>query len=240
MNPLPLFLILFFCLVSAFAENYPTYNVNRPYTLRSLDYTPLLYHYHNITLGDAPQTFFYPQVNPYFRENFQGLLRGINPDWGLEISPVLAFDIRGGKNLGDTIQGYEGGLFVRGYKDSIDFWLDARIFSEGHSSKKPQSWDREFLENQGQEWKDLKGEVEYSSYARYRGHFMVRMGWATLDFARDVPHWGPGYYNNLTLNQGAVPYNQIALSTKIGPLSVISLYGDLDAGSQSMSKDVSR
>jgi hypothetical protein len=161
----------------------------------------------------------------------------------IAISPVLAFDLRGGKHLGDTINGYEGGIFMRGYKNSAEFWLDARIFSERHSAKKAKSWDREFLENQGDKPNQGSGalkEVKYSSYARYRGHFILRMNFANLDFARDAQHWGPGYYSNLTLNQAAVPYNQVVLSTKIGQLSVVSLYADLDAGENSMQKDVSR
>ncbi|MCL2101417.1 MAG: capsule assembly Wzi family protein [Fibromonadales bacterium] len=243
-------LLIAFCIASAFAQAYPTYNVDRPYTLRYLDYSPLLYRYHDITAGSAPQTFFYPQIDSAYRQkkDSSSLLFWHAEDGRamLNISPVLAWDIRGGEQFGDTIKGYEGGLFMSGYIDSAEFWLDARIFSEGRSEKehkKWKSWDREFIEKQGN--KDNQGsgalkEVDYSSYARYRGHIAMRMGWAVLDFARDVAHWGPGYYNNLTLNQGAVPYNQITLSTKIGPLSVVSLYADLDPGSHSMRKDVSR
>jgi len=227
-------LLIAFCFIEAIAQNYPTYNVERPYTLRMLDFSPLLYRFHDITIGYEAQSFYYPQINPNFRRNAKPMI---------EVSPVLAFDLRGGEHLGDTINGYEGGLFVRGYKDSMEFWLDARIFSERHSAKVAKSWDREFLENQGDKPNQGSGalkEVKYSSYARYRGHFTLRLGFANLDFARDVQHWGPGYYSNLTLNQAAVPYNQVALSTKIGSLSVVSLYADLDAGENSMSKNASR
>ena len=38
------------------------------------------------------------------------------------------------KSLGDTIwPGIDGGLYIRGFIDSVDFVLDARIYSEGHS-----------------------------------------------------------------------------------------------------------
>ena len=213
-----------------FAQSYPTYNTERPYTLRSLDYAPLLNRFHDITTGSAEQSFFYPRIDSTFRTP--------GNRYELNVRPMLAFDMRGGKALGDTIMAFEGGLHLSGYIDSAEFWLDARIFSESHSAKPPKSWDREFLENQGN--KDIEGEVEYSSYARYRGHFAMRFGWAVLDFGRDAQHWGPGYYNNLSLNQGSVPYNQIALTTKIGYLSVRSLYADLDAGKNSMGKKASR
>jgi hypothetical protein len=234
--------------ITAAAQTYPTYNLDRPYTLRILDYSPLLGRYHDITVGEAPQTFFYPQIDSSFRQSrdSSALLfwYAENGNAGLHIRPLFAWDIRGGKDFGDTINGYEGGVFLSGYVDSAEFWLDARIFSEAHSNDNTaewRSWDREFLETQGN--KDIEDEVKYSSYARYRGHFALRMGWAALDFARDARHWGPGYFNNLTLNQGAVPYNQISLTTKIGHLSVISLYGDLDPsspGGSSMNKEFSR
>jgi hypothetical protein len=226
--------LIAFCFIGAIAQNYPTYSIEHPYTLRMLDFSPFLWRFHDIAAGDAPQSFYYPQINPDFRRNAEPMI---------EFSPVIAFDLRGGEHLGDTINGYEGGLFVRGHKDSMEFWLDARIFSERHSAERAKSWDREFLENQGDKPNQGSGalkEVKYSSYARYRGHFILRMGFANLDFARDVQHWGPGYYSNLTLNQAAVPYNQVVLSTKIGPVSVASLYADLDAGENSMKKDASR
>jgi len=238
--------LIAFCFIEAMAQNYPTYNVERPYTLRTLDFSPLLYRFHDIAIGDEAQSFYYPQINPNFRRN-AGLpllyWKAQDSSAMIAVNPVLAFDLRGGKHLGDTINGYEGGLFARGYKDSMEFWLDTRIFSERHSATVAKSWDREFLENQGDKHNQGSGalkEVKYSSYARYRGHFTLRMGFANLDFARDVQHWGPGYYSNLTLNQAAVPYNQLMLSTKIGPLSVVSLYADLDAGENSMQKDASR
>lgn len=237
-----LFFLIFSGNTPSFAQDYPTYNVTRPYTLRYLDYSPLLYRYHEITAGNSPQSFYYPQMNPNFREQNNTSKHGKNSllYWYAEdksamisISPIAAFDMRGGKALGDTIQGYEGGLFIRGYKDSLDFWLDARMFVEGHSADPPQSWDREFLENQGD--KGIDDEVKYSSYSRYRGNLNIRMSFGNLTFARDAAHWGPGYFNNLTLNQNSVPFNQMNFSTKIGPLTVISLYGDLRIASNSMS-----
>ena len=140
---------------------------------------------------------------------------------------------RGEKNLGDTIwPGIDGGLYLRGFIDSVDFVLDARIYSEGHSSKNPKSFDREFLEVQKED--DNSG-VEYTSYARYRTHFAFNYDWLRLDFGRDVMHWGPGYYNNLTLNQFAFPYNMLSLDLMVGPLRVMSFYADLRIFNNSMS-----
>lgn len=169
------------------------------------------------------------------------------PRLGIAASIVGGIDYRGGetlvdsnvvyvhdkKNLGDTIwPGIDGGLYLRGFIDSVDFVLDARIYSEGHSSKHPKSFDREFMENQKEG--DNAG-VEYSSYARYRTHFAFNYDWLRLDFGRDVMHWGPGYYNNLTLNQFSLPYNMLSLDLMIGPLRVMSFYADLRIFNNSMS-----
>lgn len=163
-----------------------------------------------------------------------------NPRIGVAASIVGGIDYRGGehindvdhrgmrtgsKTVGDTIwPGIDGGLYLRGYIDSVDFVLDARIYSEGHSAKNPRSFDREFLENQREE---NNSGVEYTSYARYRTHFAFNYDWLRLDFGRDVMHWGPGYYNNLSLNQFAIPYNMMSLDLMIGPLRVMSFYADL-------------
>jgi len=147
------------------------------------------------------------------------------PRVAIAASIVGGIDYRGGETLGDTIwPGIDGGLYLRGFADSVDFVLDARIYSEGHSAKNPKSFDREFLEVQREG--DNSG-VEYTSYSRYRTHFAFNHDWLRLDFGRDVMHWGPGYYNNLTLNQFAIPYNMLSLDLLIGPFRVMSFYADL-------------
>jgi len=179
-------------------------------------------------------------------------LENVNPRLGIAASVVGGIDFRGGETIGDSIMpgvanyrgkksvgdtiwpGIDGGIYLRGFIDSVDFVLDARIYSEGHSAKKAQSFDGEFLEVQ-------KGEnnsgVEYTSYARYRTHFAFNYDWLRLDFARDVMHWGPGYYNNLTLNQFALPYNMMSLDLLIGPFRVMSFYADLRITKNSMTEN---
>lgn len=147
------------------------------------------------------------------------------PRIALAVSLVGGLDYRGGEALGDTIwPGVDGGIYLRGYADSVDFVLDARIYDEGHSAKYPKSFDGEFLEIQREE---NNSGLEYTSYARYRTHFALNYNWLRLDLGRDVMHWGPGYYNNLTLNQFALPYNMLSLDMTFGPLRVLSFYGDL-------------
>lgn len=163
-----------------------------------------------------------------------------HPRIALALSLVGGIDYRGGEALGDTIwPSIDGGIYLRGYADSVDFVLDARIYDEGHSADWPKSFDGEFLEFQKEE---NNSGLEYTSYARYRTHFAFNYDWFRLDLGRDVMHWGPGYYNNLTLNQFALPYNMLTMDMTFGPLRVVSFYADLRIySSMSMkNKDESR
>ena len=179
-------------------------------------------------------------------KNLETLRAGLLPKYAIATSVVGGIDYRGGEYindmnlrrgeaLGDTIwPSIDGGIYLRGYADSLEFVLDARIYDEGHSAVKPRSWDREFLEVQREE---NNSGVEYTSYARYRTHFAFNYDWIRVDLARDVLHWGPGYYNNLTLNQFALPYNMLSVDLQLGPLRVFSFYGDLRIVNNSMSMD---
>jgi hypothetical protein len=125
----------------------------------------------------------------------------------------------------------EAGGLLSGRKAFASFHLDARIFSERNASNS--SFDREEMDTQNQA---TTGSIDYSSYARYRGDFTLDTQLGRLTAARDAAHWGPGVFNNLTFNQDAIPFDQIAYHASIGPLTVTSLYGDLTAGaSQSFS-----
>lgn len=229
----------------------PVVSAERTRNLRLLETVPMMFEYHRQTVGHEAQFYTYPRRDTTFRKNFAkteskallvyesncgGSLSGYGaayncedttslPKIALAVSLIGGLDYRGGEALGDTIwPSIDGGVYLRGYADSIDFVLDARIYDEAHSAEKPKSWDREFLEVQKEE---NNSGVEYTSYARYRTHFALNYDWLRLDFGRDVMHWGPGYYNNLSLNQFALPYNMMSLDMQLGPLRVMSFYGDL-------------
>lgn len=229
----------------------PLVSAERTRNLRLLETVPMMFEYHRQTTSSGEQFFTYPRRNTEFRKNFAnternalllyesncgGSLSGHGAAYNcgdsngvskiaLAVSLVGGIDYRGGEALGDTIwPSIDGGIYLRGYADSVDFELDARIYDEGHSATNPRSWDREFLEVQREE---NNSGVEYTSYARYRTHIAFNYDWLRLDFGRDVMHWGPGYYNNLTLNQFALPYNMMSLDMHFGPLRVMSFYADL-------------
>ena len=156
--------------------------------------------------------------------------------FAIAVSPILGIDYKSSSALGDTIwPAIDGGLFIRGFADSLDFDLDARIYSEGHAAKKPKSYDHEVFDVQSKDRGD--GGIDYVSFARYRAHLALNYSWARLQLARDVLHWGPGYYNNLSLKQFALPYNMLSLDLTFGPLRIYSVYADLRVNSWSYSKD---
>ena len=233
---------LFWLLVSltaaiAFARS-PIISSERSRNLKQLETTPLLFEYHRMTTSDAEQIFYYPRRDSAWRRNFaeiekRSLIKYQDEKQAIAASLVGGMDYRGGETLGDTIwPGLDGGLYLRGYRDSVEFMLDARIYVENHSADYPKSFDGEFVEFQKEENNDG---VEYTSYSRYRGMFAANLGFGRLMLARDVFHFGPGYYNNLTLNQFALPYNSLSFEFHVGPLSVISLYADLRIFPNSMS-----
>jgi len=206
--------------------------LDRPFSLKTLTDRPLLLNLHEQSTGGDLSGIF-PRRDSLWRKDLpkHAFASWKGEDGFIALSLEGGYGYMGSKDLSDSIKAMDGGVFVRGYKDSVEFWVDARITNESHTSKSPASWDREFLENQD----SANGDVRYSSFARYRGHLSVHLGWSRLDFGRDAAQWGPGYFNNLMLNQNAVPFPQMSVETKIGPVTVKSLYGDLLAESHSMS-----
>lgn len=229
----------------------PVTGAERTRNLRQLDYAPMLLEYHAQTVGGGRQFFTYPRRNPNYRDEFRydrekamisfGSDSGAAHAFAIAASPVFGIDYRGGEALNDTIwPAFDGGLYLRGYADSLDFDLDARIYAESHSAgsadgdkRKPRSFDGEVFDVQ----KEDRGGMDYVSYARYRAHLGFNYDFARVQLARDVLHWGPGYYNNLALNQFALPYNMITLDVVFGPLRIFSAYADLRVNSWSYSKD---
>ena len=230
----------------------PVVGAERSRNLRQLEYAPMLWEYHAQTVGEGRAFFTYPRRNDGFRDELRRERALVSFGNGLDsaasghifailASPVLGIDYRGTEAMNDTVwPGFDGGLYLRGFADSIDFDLDARIYAESHTAgssdgdkRKPQSFDGEVFDVQHED----RGGVDYVSYARYRAHLGLNYAFFRLQLARDVLHWGPGYYNNLTLNQFALPYNMIALDVVFGPLRVYSAYADLRVNSWSYSKD---
>ncbi len=198
--------------------------------LKLLNTMPMLFEFHKITNSPVRQAFYYPQRDSSWRKNAlqkeeRSLLKYNSNNSFLAASLVGGLYYQSEECLADTVwPGVDGGIFLRGFVDSLEFVLDARIFSEWHSSSSPKSFDGEFIDIQN---KEINDGLEYVSYARYRGHLSLNTRFARFDMGRDIMHWGPGFYNNLALNQFSLPFNSLSVDLQVGPLTVLSVYGDL-------------
>lgn len=124
----------------------------------------------------------------------------------------------------ENVSAYDAGLILSGYKGPLSYYLDARMFMETHENQFHPSYDREMIDRQSE---DESGSIAYSSFSRHRFNVSYDMSWGRVSAARNAVHWGPGIYSNLVFNQGAVPFNHLTFTTSIGPIKVISLYGQL-------------
>lgn len=229
----------------------PLIKTERSRNLRQLENSELLWQYHTQTTSEGRFFYTFPERDTAFNRKLQkegnkslfflNDTLGEGHSYAIAVSPVLGIDYRGSStlvkrndpSLGDTVQpGVDGGLFIRGFADSVDFALDARMYVENHTADKAASYDGEVFDEQN---KETNADANYISYSRYRAHIALNYSWARLQLARDVLHFGPGYYNNLSLNQFALPYNMLSLDMVFGPLRVFSAYADLRVDSWSYS-----
>lgn len=230
----------------------PLIRTERSRNLRQLENTDLLWQFHAQTIENGSFFYTFPERDSAFKRKlmddgsrsllFLNDTLGDGHVYAIAASPVLGIDYRSSSTLvkrndstlGDTIwPGIDGGLYIRGFADSLDFALDARMYVENHVANRPASFDGEVFDEQT---KEGNANADYISYSRYRAHIALNYSWARLQLARDVLHFGPGYYNNLTLNQFALPYNMLSLDMVFGPLRVFSAYADLRVDSWSYSK----
>ena len=139
------------------------------YNLKLLETAPMLFEFHRLTTTSTKQEFHYPQRDSSWRTNAverekDALLKYGSKRAFLATSLVGGLNYRGGETLGDTIwPGIDGGLYLRGFLDSLEFLLDARVYSEGHSAEKPMSYDGEYIDFQREETNDG---IEYAIIKR--------------------------------------------------------------------------
>lgn len=176
--------------------------------LWQLDNAKLLFDYHRHTVGENRQIFTYPRRNTEFvhvfvteNSTFLYYADSLNP-----LRLLHNFGIAVSPVFSVGYDSVDAGLYLRGYADSLDFDLDVRAYSGERSADAAEE------------------------YVRYRGHLGLNYAWFRASLARDVLHWGPGYYNNLAFNQNAFPYNMVNVDISFGPLHVFSIYTNLYEG----------
>ena len=167
---------------------------------------PLLFEMHKLTVGVGRQSFVYPSRNRDFRG---------------ELCDSCFWKMNGNVLASVWNTGFGGEVFFAGFVDSVDFDIDAKF-----------NWIREpnksFAEIDGESVHEIWDDGDdWMNYTRYRGHLAYNYAWFRMELGRDAMHWGPGYFNNLTLNSRAVPYNYISVDFSFGPLRVISFYSKM-------------
>ena len=196
---------------------------------------PLLLEYHRLTTGNAKQRFAYPQRNYDYRTTTQifsatidRLQLGADANLNAGLFTFFADNDR-------TIPGMFVGFSASGFIDSLDFDLNAAFFAENRTKHPAQSRlrnDFSTFDRQETDWAlwDNRNR-DFFNYTRWQGHVGFNYAWFRLEMGRDALHWGPGFYNNLTLNRQAVPYGYFSIDLTFGPLRVISFYSKLEIDS---------
>ena len=101
----------------------------------------MLFEYHRQTVDDGHHFFIYPRRDTTFQKDFYknhgNAMAFFESDsasshkFAIAVSPILGIDYKSSSALGDTIwPAIDGGLFIRGFADFLDFDLVGRIFSE--------------------------------------------------------------------------------------------------------------
>jgi hypothetical protein len=144
------------------------------------------------------------------------------------MQPKIGWEYRQLDSYQDVVQATDAGASVKGRKDNLHFYLDARITSESRESSHLYSYDREFYETQNA---DEFARFTYISYPRYKASLSLDFPFGDLGFRRDALQWGPGIFHNLSFNSQAIPFNHFYYKGKIGPVRVMSLWGQLSLDS---------
>lgn len=210
----------------------PDATLDRPYTLRPAEPAPLEREHARLLDSGAALSFTFPRPciseldsSRICHDVTRGLvLADSTQDRRVRFSPLADLEYR---RLGENVGAFAMGLEADGHSGPVSFYLDARMYTEGHEDPEHTSYDRDFVERQNER---QSGSVAYSSYSRFRSSLSYDFSWGRLTAARDAAHWGPGMFHSFVFNQAAVPFNQLAFTTHLGPLTVRSLYGQLATG----------
>lgn len=231
-------LLVYVCVLSflafslAFANSTPVISANpnasfvngKTYLQQGL---PLLQEFHKLTTGDSKQSFAYPQRNYNFRSTPKRINSSVNGlQYGLDAN--LHAGLYTAYNHADDASVLPGGyvgVSASGFIDSLDFDLNAAIFIENNH-------DYNVFDHKKDDWVMWNNiDRDFINYKHMQGRIGLNYAWLRLELGRDAMHWGPGFYNNLTLNRLAVPYGYFSIDLTFGPLRVISFYSKLEIDS---------
>ena len=188
---------------------------------------PLLQEFHKLTTSDSKQSFAYPQRNYKFRATPKRINSSVNGvPFGLDAN-LLAGIYAAYNHADDTsvLPGGYVGISASGFIDSLDFDLNMAFFIENNHNYN-------VFDHKKDDWVLWNNENrDFINYKSMQGRIGLNFAWLRLELGRDAMHWGPGFYNNLTLNRQAMPYGYFSINLTFGPLRVISFYSKLEIDS---------
>ena len=188
---------------------------------------PLLHEFHKLTTGDFKQSFAYPQRNYNYRATQKRINSSVNGlQYGLDVNLhaglYAAFNHTDDANV---LPGGYVGVSASGFIDSLDYDLNAAILIENNH-------DYNVFNHKKNDWVLWNSKNRnLINYKHMQGRIGLNYAWLRLELGRDAMHWGPGFYNNLTLNRLAMPYGYFSIDLMFGPLRVISFYSKLEIDS---------
>ncbi|MBF0433444.1 MAG: hypothetical protein HQK83_19360 [Fibrobacteria bacterium] len=210
--------------------------LNRKYTLRNNQSFVLEQEHHRGIAGNKPLSYIFPQACNASVDSGQTCNR--DTAWlhynNQPNSTFFNLHLISGweyHNFGEASKGFDIGFILDGHKGPVSFYLDARVFGEVHEDPGHISYDREFVEKQNAE--NPGNSLSSTSFSRYRNNISYDFGWGRFSLARSSMHWGPGIFSNLVFHQDAIPFNQVVFTTSLGPLNVITVYGQLHLNTNS-------
>lgn len=217
-------------LLPAAAGPNPDLPLDRPFTQREAASGLLEGEYRRQIDSDAPLSFLFPRPCVSALDSSRACVDGYRVayrdtarDQSIGLAPLAAAEYR---YAGDAVWVGEGGVLLSGHKGIASFALDTRLFNETVEGRNWTSYDGDAVDYQDA---GVTGSASYLSYSRYRGNLSLDLPFGRLEAGRDAAQWGPALMGNLVFNAAAVPFNQFAFTTHIGPVSVRSLYGDIRA-----------
>jgi len=185
----------------------------------------LLKMYHHNTLDSGKAGYSFPNQGYMDRKTIQSerLYLGLERyRTAVSILPFIESDAKRVESQSLQLSAFAG-TGIAGWIDSLDYAFRVQYLAE--------YYEEDALHTlqcvDGVFWRSVNHEDEVNSAVTYDFMASFHHDWFQAEIGRNSAHWGPGFFNNLTLNQYSNPYSLIAIRLALGPLRVYSLYGNL-------------
>ena len=186
----------------------------------------LLSAYHSSAIGANDEGFAFPKrtyVNRQWAKSKYLYLESTQYRSAFTILPFIGGGAKREDSLSVSLDALAGVSFA-GWIDSLDYSLRAQYSAGFYDEEVPRSAQ---CAGHAIFWRSINHNDKNISTIAYDLMASFHYDWLQVGFERNSAHWGPGFFNNLALNQHSYPYYLLNFHLTIGPLRVSSLYGNL-------------